>query len=49
MNEQERQLRVLVEERETLAAEKAQLKILSRLKTNNGNIAKIEVQKIIEY
>ncbi|XP_076178787.1 fas-binding factor 1 twitchy isoform X2 [Ptiloglossa arizonensis] len=48
MNEQERQLRVLVEERETLAAEKAQLKILSRLKTNNGNIAKIELEAAIK-
>ncbi|XP_076630997.1 fas-binding factor 1 twitchy isoform X2 [Colletes latitarsis] len=48
MKEQERQLKLLIEERETVAAEKAQLDILSRFKTNSGNIAKIELEAAIK-
>ncbi|XP_054005284.1 calponin homology domain-containing protein DDB_G0272472-like isoform X2 [Hylaeus anthracinus] len=48
MKEQERQLKLLTEERETVAAEKAQLEILSRLKTDSGSVAKIELQAAIK-
>ncbi|XP_043256282.1 centrosomal protein of 83 kDa isoform X2 [Colletes gigas] len=48
MKEQERQLKLLAEERETVAAEKAQLDILSRLKTNSGNVGKIELEAAIK-
>lgn len=49
MQEQKRQLKLLTEEREAVAAEKAQLEVLNRLKTNSDDITKIEVQNIHYY
>lgn len=48
LQEQKRQLKLLTEEREAVAAEKAQLEVLNRLKTNNDDITKIELESAIK-
>ena len=48
LKEQKRQLKLLTEERETVAAEKAQLEVLNRFKTNSDDIAKIELEAAIK-
>lgn len=43
MKEQEKQLQLLAQEKEIVATKKAQVEVLSKLKSNNHKFAKIEV------
>lgn len=42
-NEQEKQLKTLTKERETIAAKRKQYEVLRTIKSNSDNITKIEV------
>ncbi|KZC04219.1 hypothetical protein WN55_02108 [Dufourea novaeangliae] len=48
VKEQERQLKLLAEEREVLTTEKVQLQITNRLKINSDDIAKVELEAAIQ-
>lgn len=49
MKEQEKQLKLLAEEKEVIAIEKTHLEVLNKLKSNSGETIKVEVQAIIQY
>ncbi|KAK1120262.1 hypothetical protein K0M31_012623 [Melipona bicolor] len=48
IKEQEKQLKLLAEEKEVIATEKAQLKILNKLKSNNNEVVKVELETAIK-
>ncbi|XP_017765415.1 PREDICTED: synaptonemal complex protein ZEP1 [Eufriesea mexicana] len=48
IKEQEKQLKLLAEEKEVIAMEKAQLEVLNKLKNNNSEIVKIELEAAIK-
>ncbi|CAK9806561.1 Fas-binding factor 1 [Anthophora quadrimaculata] len=48
MKEQDKQLKLCLEEKKKIAAEKSQLEVLSKLKSNSGEIAKVELEAAIK-
>ncbi|XP_076220732.1 fas-binding factor 1 twitchy isoform X2 [Nomia melanderi] len=48
VKEHDRQLKLIVQEREEVAAEKAQLQIMNRLKINSDDVTKIELEAAIQ-
>ncbi|CAL7946036.1 unnamed protein product [Xylocopa violacea] len=48
MKEKENQQKLLAEEKEAIAAEKAQLEVLNKLKSNSNEIAKVELEAAIK-
>ncbi|KAK9302541.1 hypothetical protein QLX08_005517 [Tetragonisca angustula] len=48
IKEQEKQLKLLAEEKEVIATEKAQLEVLNKLKSNNNEVVKVELETAIK-
>ncbi|CAD1471712.1 unnamed protein product, partial [Heterotrigona itama] len=48
IKEQEKQLKLLAEEKEIIASEKAELEVLNKLKSNNNEVVKVELETAIK-